>query len=496
MMTMPLSKLFAHASRDPLIRELTLDSRNVRPGDLFLAVPGAKVDGREHIADALARGAAAVAYEEQGANVLPLTDVPLIPVKGLIAQLSDIAGRFYGEPSRQLSLVGVTGTNGKTSVTQLVAQALDLLGQRCGLIGTLGTGFYGELQSGRLTTPDPIAVQSTLNDLKKGGAKAVAMEVSSHALEQGRVAALEFDIAVMTNLSRDHLDYHGSMEAYEAAKARLFAWPSLRRQVVNLDDAFGRRLAEDFARRPSVDHIETRLLSYSLENPDASLFCREAVFNDDGVRATLVTAQGERALRSQLLGRFNLSNMLAAVATLLALDYSLDEILKVTPQLQGPVGRMQRLGGGDKPLVVVDYAHTPDALEKVLEALRPHAHGKLLCLFGCGGDRDRGKRPLMAEVAERLADRVLVTDDNPRTEDPLRIFDDIRPGFAKPAEVEFVAGRGEAIAHLIATAAANDVIVLAGKGHEDYQEINGERHDFSDLTEAEKALAAWEAPHA
>ncbi|WP_457254268.1 UDP-N-acetylmuramoyl-L-alanyl-D-glutamate--2,6-diaminopimelate ligase [Pseudomonas juntendi] len=496
MMTMPLSKLFAHASRDPMIRELTLDSRNVRPGDLFLAVPGAKVDGREHIADALARGAAAVAYEEQGANVLPLTDVPLIPVKGLIAQLSDIAGRFYGEPSRQLDLVGVTGTNGKTSVTQLLAQALDLLGKRCGLIGTLGTGFYGKLQSGRLTTPDPIAVQSTLYDLKKDGAKAVAMEVSSHALEQGRVAALAFDIAVMTNLSRDHLDYHGSMQAYEAAKAKLFAWPSLRCQVVNLDDEFGRRLAQAFDDRAPADAIESRLLSYSLENRDADLFCTKAEFDDHGVRATLVTAQGERILRSQLLGRFNLSNMLAAVATLLAMDFALDEILRVIPKLQGPVGRMQRLGGGAKPLVVVDYAHTPDALEKVLEALRPHAHGQLLCLFGCGGDRDRGKRPLMAEVAERLADRVLVTDDNPRSEDPLRIFDDIRPGFAKPAEVEFIAGRGAAIAHLIATAAADDVIVLAGKGHEDYQEINGERHDFSDLIEAEKALAAWEAPHA
>lgn len=487
-MTMPLSKLFAHASRDPLIRELTLDSRQVRPGDLFLAVPGAKVDGRAHIADALARGAAAVAYEEQGASVLPITEVPLIPVRGLIGQLSEIAGRFYGEPSRQLDLVGVTGTNGKTSVTQLVAQALDALGQRCGLIGTLGTGFYGELRSGRLTTPDPIAVQATLNDLKHGGAKAVAMEVSSHALEQGRVAALAFDIAVMTNLSRDHLDYHGSMEAYEAAKAKLFAWPNLRCRVVNLDDEFGRRLAQS--------HAESRLISYSLLDSDATLFCKQARFDDDGVRAVLVTPQGEHALRSRLLGRFNLSNMLAAVATLLALDYPLDEILKVTPQLQGPIGRMQRLGGGDKPLVVVDYAHTPDALEKVLEALRPHAHGRLLCLFGCGGDRDRGKRPLMAEVAERLADRVLVTDDNPRTEDPQRIFDDIRPGFTKPADVEFVAGRGEAIAHLIATAAADDVIVLAGKGHEDYQEINGERHDFSDLVEAERALAAWEAPHA
>ena len=487
-MTMPLSKLFANASSDPLIRELTLDSRNVRPGDLFLAVPGAKVDGRDHIADALKRGAAAVAYEVQGATVLPITDAPLIPVKGLIAQLSDIAGRFYGEPSRLLDLVGVTGTNGKTSVTQLVAQALDLLGQHCGLIGTLGTGFYGALQSGRLTTPDPLAVQSTLNDLKKAGARAVAMEVSSHALEQGRVAALAFDIVVMTNLSRDHLDYHGSMEAYKAAKAKLFAWSNLRCRVVNLDDDFGRELA--------VEERESRLISYSLKDPSATLFCREATFDDDGVRAVLVTPQGEHMLRSRLLGRFNLSNMLAAVGTLLAMDHPLDEILKVTAKLEGPVGRMQRLGGGRKPLVVVDYAHTPDALEKVLEALRPHARGRLTCLFGCGGDRDRGKRPLMAKVAERLADRVIVTDDNPRTEDPQAIFADIRPGFAQAGAVEFIAGRGEAIARVIADAGVDDVIILAGKGHEDYQEINGERHDFSDLVEAEKALAVWEASHA
>ena len=487
-MTMPLSKLFTNASRDPLIRELTLDSRTVRSGDLFLAVPGALLDGRTHIADALAKGAAAVAYEERGATVLPITDVPLIPVKGLIAQLSDIAGRFYGEPSRQLNLIGVTGTNGKTSVTQLVAQALDMLGQRCGLIGTLGTGFTGELQSGRLTTPDPIAVQATLNDLKKAGAKAVAMEVSSHALDQGRVTALAFDIAVMTNLSRDHLDYHGSMEAYEAAKAKLFDWPDLRCRVVNLDDDFGRRLADE--------HAKPRLISYSLNDPKATLFCKQARFNDDGVRAVIVTSQGERELRSRLLGRFNLSNMLAAVATLMALDYTLDEILKVTSKLQGPVGRMQRLGGGEKPLVVVDYAHTPDALEKVLEALRPHAQGKLLCLFGCGGDRDRGKRPLMAEVAEQLSDRVLVTDDNPRSENPQRIFDEIRPGFTDVEAVSFVAGRGNAIAQLIAEAAVDDIVVLAGKGHEDYQEINGERHAFSDLVEAEKALSAWEAPHA
>ena len=495
-MTMPLSKLFAHVGDDPLIRELTLDSRQVRPGDLFLAVPGAAVDGRAHIADALARGAAAIAYEAQGAGELPATQVPLIPVTGLVGQLSQVAGRFYGEPSRQLNLVGVTGTNGKTSVTQLLAQALDLLGQRCGLIGTLGTGFHGQLRSGRLTTPDPIAVQATLGELKKAGARAVAMEVSSHALEQGRVAALAFDVAVMTNLSRDHLDYHGSMAAYEAAKARLFAWPGLRAQVVNLDDGFGRRLAQDFARRAPLEQGDVRLLSYSLEHAEASLYCRQARFDDDGVQAVLVSAHGERTLRSPLLGRFNLSNLLAAVAALLALDYSLDEILAVTPRLHGPVGRMQRLGGGARPLVVVDYAHTPDALEKVLEALRPHVRGQLTCLFGCGGDRDRGKRPLMAEVAERLADQVWVTDDNPRSEEPHAIFDDIRPGFAEAGAVRFVAGRGRAIAEAIAAAGADDVVVLAGKGHEDYQEIKGQRQPFSDLIEADKALAAWEAAHA
>lgn len=487
-MSSSLNKIFAHAPSDLMIRELTLDSRNVRGGDLFLAVPGANFDGRDHIADALKRGAAAVAYEVEGAKVLPITDVPLIPVKGLAAQLSDIAGRFYGDPSRSLNLVGVTGTNGKTSVTQLVAQALDLLGQHCGIVGTLGTGFYGALQSGRHTTPDPIAVQATMTDLKKAGARAVAMEVSSHGLDQGRATALAFDVAVLTNLSRDHLDYHGTMQAYGEAKAKLFAWSDLRCRVINIDDEFGRTLA--------AEKRESRLITYSLEDSSAYLFCRDAKFGDDGVRATLVTPQGQHLLRSSLLGRFNLSNVLAAVGALLGLDYALDEILKVLPQLEGPVGRMQRLGGGAKPLVVVDYAHTPDALEKVLTALRPHAKGRLLCLFGCGGDRDRGKRPLMAEVVERLADGVLVTDDNPRSEVPTQIFDDIRQGFSAAQNVRFVEGRGQAIAEIIAGACADDVIVLAGKGHEDYQEINGQRQAFSDLEEAAKALAAWEVADA
>lgn len=487
-MPMPLNQLLPEAASSVLIRELTLDSRKVRPGDLFLAVPGTQQDGRVHISDAIARGAAAVAYEAEGAAVMTAHSAELVPLKGLAGQLSAIAGRFYGEPSRALHLIGITGTNGKTSVSQLLAQALDLLGERCGIVGTLGNGFYGALELGRHTTPDPIGVQATLADMKNVGARAVAMEVSSHGLHQGRVAALAFDVAVFTNLSRDHLDYHGSMQAYGAAKAELFAWDGLRCRVINLDDAFGRELA-------AAEH-DSRLISYSLIDSDAYLYCRDARFDEQGVRATLVTPRGEGSLRSSLLGRFNLSNLLAVVGTLLGMDYPLDEILQLLPQLQGPVGRMQRLGGVKQPLVVVDYAHTPDALEKVLEALRPHAKGRLLCLFGCGGDRDSGKRPLMAAVVERLADGVLVTDDNPRTETPEQIFRDIRAGFAKPESVQFVHGRGQAIAQLIAAAAADDVLVLAGKGHEDYQEINGERQPFSDLLEAAKALAVWEVAHA
>ncbi len=487
-MPMPLNQLLPQAESSTLIRELTLDSRNVRPGDLFLAVPGGAQDGRHHIADAIARGAAAVAYEAAGAAQMRDSAAALIPLKGLADQLSAIAGRFYGEPSRALHLVGVTGTNGKTSVSQLVAQALDLLDERCGIVGTLGSGFHGALEQGRHTTPDPLAVQATLANLKQAGARAVAIEVSSHGLEQGRVAALNFDVAVFTNLTRDHLDYHGSMEAYAAAKAKLFAWPQLKCRVINLDDAFGRELAEQTQ--------ESRLIGYSLTDNAAYLHCREMRFSESGVEAHVVTPQGDGWLRSSLLGSFNLSNLLAVVGALLGLGHPLDEIIAVMPKLEGPAGRMQRLGGAEQPLVVVDYAHTPDALQQVLSALRPHVTGQLVCLFGCGGDRDNGKRPLMAQVVEALADRIVVTDDNPRSEDPAQIFEHIRSGFSAASQVEFVHGRGTAIAQLIASAKAGDVLVLAGKGHEDYQEIAGVRQPFSDLLEAGKALTAWEASHA
>lgn len=487
-MPMPLNQLLPQASSALLIRELTLDSRKVRPGDLFLAVPGRSRDGRLHIADAVARGAAAVAYEAGDVALPGAPGVELIAVKNLSEQLSAIAGRFYGEPSRSLRVVGVTGTNGKTSVTQLLAQALDRLGEPCGLIGTLGNGFHGRLSQSLHTTPDPVGVQATLAELKKQGAEAVAMEVSSHGLDQGRVAALDFDVAVFTNLSRDHLDYHGDMAGYGAAKARLFCHPGLRCRVINLDDAFGRQLAAT----PDA----ARLIGYSIEDRSAWLHCRETHFDDHGLRAHLVTPGSEGILQSSLLGRFNLSNLLAVVGALLGMDYPLDDILKVIPQLQAPAGRMQRLGGAGRPLVVIDYAHTPDALEQALAALRPHVRGRLLCLFGCGGDRDPGKRPLMGEIAQRLADGVWITDDNPRSEEPQAIRQAILAGLEQPEKAHCVAGRGQAIAELIAQASAEDVILLAGKGHEDYQEIHGERLPFSDLQEAEAALRAWEVAHA
>lgn len=488
-MAIPLNKLFAQAPSANLIRELTLDSRKVRPGDLFLAVDGLEQDGRDYIGDAVARGAAAVVYEAAGAPAMQDSEALLLPVHNLQAQLSEIAGRFYGEPSRMLRVVGVTGTNGKTSVTQLLAQASDLLGQPCGLIGTLGNGFYGNLASGRFTTPDPLTVQATLADLKNAGAKVVAMEVSSHGLAQQRISAVTVAVAVLTNLTRDHLDYHGSMQAYAQAKASLFNWPELRTAVLNIDDEFGRELATQTS--------ATRVISYSLTDSSASIYCRNTRFSNSGIEAEVVTAQGEGNLSSHLLGRFNLSNLLAVIGALLALGHSLEQALAVIPKLQSPAGRMQVLGGAQCPAVVVDYAHTPDALEQVLTALRPHvgANGRLLCLFGCGGERDSGKRALMAEVAERLADAVLVTDDNPRGEDPAAIRAQILQGFSAQAAVTEVAGRAAAIAQFVAQANAGDVIVLAGKGHEDYQEINQQREHFSDIEQAEQALAAWQVAH-
>lgn len=485
-MPMPLNQLLPQAPSSVLIRELTLDSRQVKPGDLFLAVPGAQVDGRLYITDAIARGAAAVAYESEGAPDIQDSAAMLLPVKDLQGQLSAIAGRFYGEASRALTMVGVTGTNGKTTVSQLLAQALEALGEKCAVIGTLGNGFLGALKAGVHTTPDPIQLQAALADIQLAGADAVVMEVSSHGLQQQRLAAVDMDTAVLTNLTRDHLDYHGSMRAYAQAKAQLFAWPNLRARVLNLDDAFGAELAQQYAKQG--------LTTYSIENTDAHVHCSQFTFGMDGIQAYVVTTQGEAWLRSSLLGRFNLSNLLAVVATLSSMGYAMGEILSVMPKLRAPAGRMQALAHEGQPLVVVDYAHTPDALQQVLLAIRPHVAqgGRLWVVFGCGGDRDKGKRPLMAQVAQTHADVLVVTDDNPRTEAAAVIRQEILAGLTAEIAVSEIAERAQAIAYAIGEAQPGDVVVIAGKGHEDYQEINGVRTHFSDLEQAQHALQAKE----
>lgn len=491
-MTMPLNQLLSQAQSDVLIRELTLDSRKVRPGDLFLAVPGCEVDGRDYIADAIKRGAAAVAYEAEGAQQISDSAALLLPVKGLQAQLSAIAGRFYGEPSRALTMIGITGTNGKTSVSHLLAQALEMLGEPCAVLGTMGNGFLGSLSSSSHTTPDPIGLQSTLAQLRRAGASTVAMEVSSHGLAQQRLAALDLDIAVLTNLGRDHLDYHGSMDAYAAAKASLFAWPCLSTKVINLDDAFGRELAQQSAKG---------LKTYSIENPAASLYCRNVEYGADGIKAAVVTTQGEAWLRSSLLGSFNLSNLLAVVAVLSSMGYALGEILALVPQLRAPRGRMQAVNAAaGQALVVVDYAHTAEALAQALQALRVHVApgGRLLVLFGCGGERDSGKRPLMAQAALAYADQIIITDDNPRHEDAAAIRAQIMAGVpaGESQRVQEIGCRADAIAAAIAMSQPGDVLLLAGKGHEQVQEIAGEQLPFCDVQQAQQALAQLEVQHA
>ncbi|GGE33939.1 UDP-N-acetylmuramoyl-L-alanyl-D-glutamate--2,6-diaminopimelate ligase [Halopseudomonas oceani] len=483
---MKLSQLFPGvAATDVDIHSLTMDSRRVAPGDLFLAFPGLRYDGRDFIAEAVAAGASAVACEP-GHGVVEVVSVPVVEVPNLAQQVSALGDIFYGQPSAGMQVIGITGTNGKTSVSQMLAQALDLLGNRCGVIGTLGSGLAGALVEHGMTTPNAIAVQSQLGVMRDEGATHVAMEVSSHALDQHRVAAVRFAVAVFTNLSRDHLDYHGTMAAYGDAKAKLFQ-RGLQAAVINLDDPFGRELAA---------RCEAPVIGFSLSDPAAALYCRELVCDSLGLDAQLQVQGRDFALRSPLLGSFNLSNLLAVLGSLLALGVDAETALQQVAQLQPPAGRMQRLGGGNLPLVVVDYAHTPDALEKALTALHQHAAGRVVCIFGCGGDRDNGKRPMMARVAEQYAQAVVVTDDNPRTESSAQIIEQICRGAEHPQALTVIPNRAQAIAETIAASQPGDVILLAGKGHENYQEIDGVRHPFSDIEQASLALQQWEVAHA
>lgn len=469
------------------VRGLVADSRVLRPGDVFLAYPGELGDGRKYIAAALERGAAAVVYEANGAEVGAL-EVPALAVEGLRHIIAPLAAEVYGNPSRQIWLAGVTGTNGKTTVTQWVAQAFAALDKRCAIIGTLGNGYPGALKPSPNTTPNALTLQHALQGFVADEADACAMEVSSIGIEEGRVDATRFAVAVFTNFTRDHLDYHGSMDAYAAAKMRLFDWPGLKAAVINLDDPFGLQI---------LAHINRRIpcIGYTLNNVQAPV---DECLTGERLRmesAGLSFEVNGLRLQSRLVGRFNAANALAVMATLRAYGVGIQDAVRACEALQAPPGRMQTLGGarGDKTqaLVVVDYAHTPDALEKVLQTLREVAAargGKLRCVFGCGGDRDPGKRPLMGAIAEKHADSVILTSDNPRSEDPAAIIAAIAAGMQQKPSV--VADRAEAIRSAIAAAAAADVVLLAGKGHEDYQEIKGQRLHFSDLEEAARALEA------
>ena len=469
-----------------------MDSRAVARGDVFLAYPGARSDGRRFVAEAVARGAAAVLWERDGFAWPRELAAPNVAVTELKRLAGPLAAEVYGRPSETLWGVGVTGTNGKTSCSQWLAQALAGAGRKCAVVGTLGMGFPGALEENPNTTPDAVVVQRALKGFLDAGAACVAIEASSIGLEQGRLEGTRFDCALFTNLSRDHLDYHLDMEAYAQAKRRLFRSPGLAHAVLNLDDALGVRIAHMLAFGP------VRRVGYSLSRGAAAasglehwLEARDLTVSGDGMAFRLESSWGAVAITSPLIGRFNAANLLGVIGVLLVAGLRLDAIPGVCARLEPPPGRMQRIGGGDAPLAVVDYAHSPDALDKCLASLRELARaqgGRLLCVFGCGGDRDRGKRTLMGEIASRHADFVVITSDNPRSEDPAAIVADILPGVRVPHAVHV--DRRAAIRAAIGTAHQGDVVLIAGKGHEPYQEIAGKRLPFSDVDEARAALVA------
>lgn len=476
---------------DRRLSGVQLDSRRVRPGDLFLAYKGAAIDGRDFIPAAIASGAAAVLVEADAQWQAARAEgaVPVIPVKGLPDKIGHVAARFYGEPARHMRMIGITGTNGKTTCSQLAAQALAKLGYRCGVIGTLGYGMAGdELKSdgvGPSTTPDPVRLQQILHEVYAHQGDTVVMEVTSHGLVQKRVDVDDFTAAVFTNLTRDHLDFHGSMAAYGAAKAMLFKGARLQVALVNLDDPFS---AEILASLPP----QVQAWTWSVRDPAASVYARNIEFSPEGLVLEVSTPWGEGRLASRLFGSFNASNLLAVLATVLGCEagranFDAQHIMRVVGSLAPVPGRMEVVGNFPLP-VIVDYAHTPDGLENALRALREHFPGRITCVFGCGGERDRGKRPLMAGIAERLADAVIVTDDNPRNEASAAIIADIAEGFSALANVRIEPERARAIAQAIADAPLGGVVLVAGKGHEDYQDLRGTKLPFSDVNHAHKAL--------
>ena len=474
--------------------QLHSDSRQVRTGDAFLAWQGQTVDARHHVVQALQQGASACLVEAEGleafeaVNDLALHDAPIASLPQLKASSGLIADAYHDSPSLALKMLAVTGTNGKTSTTWWLAQALSKLGEPCTVVGTLGLGRPGQMQSTGLTTPNPLQLQRQLRDWVDQGVQACAIEASSIGLQEHRLDGVRFRTAIFTNFSQDHLDYHGSMQAYWSAKQALFDWPGLRAAVVNIDDAQGLVLLMHLKNNSAC-----KVWTVSMKTV-ADIHARRVQTVADGMRFDVVEGDETATLTTDAVGDFNVLNLLGVVAALRDLGFPLKQAVHACEGLQAVPGRMHRLGTSEQPAVVVDYAHTPDAVDKALQALRPWAHaraGRLICVLGCGGDRDVSKRAPMARMAEQRADMVCLTSDNPRSEDPLQILRQMREGLQNPQAVVEQMDRARAIADTIAQATASDVILIAGKGHETYQEIRGVRHGFSDVDHAILALHHW-----
>ncbi|MGH8373044.1 MAG: UDP-N-acetylmuramoyl-L-alanyl-D-glutamate--2,6-diaminopimelate ligase [Gammaproteobacteria bacterium] len=468
------------ASEDSLLQGLAMDSRDVRQGYLFLACRGLQHHGLEYLPEAISRGAVAVVYDPADAEpyLAALKHVPAFAIRDLGQRAGVLAARFYADPSAAQRVMAVTGTNGKTSVSLITAQALAELGNPCGVLGTVGYGLYGKLETPSHTTPDAVHIQRWLAQFRDQGARHVSMEASSHAMDQGRLAGVHVAVAVFTNLTRDHLDYHGDMRAYGDAKRRLFQIPGLKHAVVNLDDPFGSELAEKMP-------ASIRLTGYTLSDARISrgriLRARDVMLHPGGMNFDITGDWGSGHVDSRLLGAFNVSNLLAVLGALLSMNVPFADALHAISRARTVTGRMECFGGGqDQPLVVVDYAHTPDALEKALIAARAHCRGRLWCVFGCGGERDRGKRPQMARIAEQLADQIVITDDNPRGEDGDAIVNDILAGLERRNQVQVERDRAQAVANALHAASVGDVVLVAGKGHEDYQVVGGQNLPYSD----------------
>jgi len=486
-----------NVSRDSAVSGLALDSRRVQAGDLFLAVAGTQTHGLQHARQAIALGAAAVAWEPVDADtslaeMAALLPVPVVAVPDLGRSVGLIADRFYGHPSRGLFMIGVTGTDGKTSCCHFIAQALNSDDRRCGVIGTLGYGLYGELSAATHTTPDALTVQQALSSMQQQGARCVVAEVSSHAMDQGRVRGVTFDLAVLTNLTRYHLDYHGNVEAYAEAKRKLFNTEGLRYAVINADDRFGSALLD--AIPPGVAPIAYRLENepFRTRFPAQWVIGRNLQFDVNGLRMDVMTPWGSGTLQCGLLGRFNASNLLATLASLCVSGLPFAEAMRRLAATRTVPGRMERFDmGRNRPLVVVDYAHTAGALEAALQSLRAHCTGRLWCVFGAGGDRDHGKRSMMGAAAERFADHVVLTDDNPRTEDAATIVEDICAGLKQPAAVQIEHDRSHAITLALQHAGADDIVLIAGKGHETVQLVGNKALPFSDRERVRNIAREW-----